>query len=147
MDKINKIDLIKLKEMNIYDNYQLKKIASKMILHLRYEIMDFCGCGSPEDISFMIKGVLTTIQNKEKNCNLEYTERCYIFEIEFNNVCGIIGSKNNLIQEFILNALNSYGLLEHGSSIWGSWLSDYGKQILCAFEIVGDCILDVSYLD
>ncbi|HBG5740421.1 TPA: hypothetical protein KQJ47_003934, partial [Clostridioides difficile] len=96
---------------------------------------------------FMIKGVLTAIQNKEKNCNLEYAERCYIFEIEFNNVCGIIGSKNNLIQEFILNAFNSYGLLEHGSSIWGSWLSDYGKQILCAFEIVGDGILDVSYLD
>lgn len=108
--------------------------------------MDFCSCGRQDDISFMIRDVLQVINNKTENYDkMNYEMVWEQFDKELIDVLGF--HSDNIAFEFILHVLNSVGVLEHGSSVYGSWLTDYGKEILCAFEIVGDEILDVDYWD
>lgn len=139
----NKVDNIsELKELGIYSEEELKEIASKMILNLRYEVMDFCGCGRPDEVSFMVRDILKAIDNKFNNFNKMSDKEVFdMFDKELKDILGF--DSKNIVFEFILHVLNSADLLEHGSGVGGSWLTNYGEEILCAFDIVGDEILDI----
>lgn len=146
MSKIYEIKITELKSQGTYDEYELQEIASKMILNLQLWKMDFCGCGRQDDISFMIRDILRIINNKTENYDkMDIHEAYKQFDKELIDILGF--DSDNIAFEFILHTLNSVDVLEHGSSVFGSWLTDYGKEILCAFEIVGDIILDVDYWD
>lgn len=146
MKKISEIKITELKQQGIYDEYELKVIASRMILNLQLGIMDFCGCGNPDGVSFMIRDVLRAIDNKVKNYDkMDIHEAYKQFDKELIEKLGF--NSDNIAFEFILHTLNSAEVLEHGSSVGGSWLTNYGEEILCAFEIVGNEILDVDYWD
>ena len=137
------VDIIELKESGAYNEHELKEIASKMIRNLQFDIMDFCSCGRPDGISFMIRDVLRVIENKRLNYEIMSFEEYYdVFNKELVEIIGF--DSNHIAFEFILHVLNAAGLLEHGSGVGGSWLTEYGRDILCAFEIVKDEILDVE---
>ncbi|MGL5711817.1 MAG: hypothetical protein ACRCX2_02255 [Paraclostridium sp.] len=132
-----------LKELNIYSEQELIEISSKIIHKLQFDTMDFCSCGRSDEISFMIRDVLRAIENKRLNWDTMKFEDYYeIFNKELIETIGF--DSNHIVFEFILHVLNSAGLLEHGSGVGGSWLTGYGEDVLCAFEIVKDGILDVE---
>lgn len=106
-----------------YEEYLIDELMS----FFSYEIMDMCGCGCPEDTYELIRRVL----------NVRYD--WYIDKIEYEEIKKRYKEDLHLDTEdtlhygalqFVLYILDSSGILEHGSSIGGCWLTDLGKMYL-----------------
>lgn len=72
----------------------------------------FCGCGCPEDAYALVRAVL---------------ELCPLFDHRAE-VAALLGDSG--IHYFVLYAIDRTGLIEHGSSVGGSWLTAKGKHYL-----------------
>lgn len=106
-----------------YEEYLIDELMS----FFSYEIMDMCGCGCPEDTYELIRRVL----------NVRYD--WYIDKIEYEEIKKRYKEDLHLDTEdtlhygalqFVLYILDSSGILNHGSSIGGCWLTDLGKMYL-----------------
>lgn len=80
-----------------------------------YEILSFCGCGSPNSVCDLL---------------LDFLE-CFTGDydlIDRNLVNKLLSENSNHIwHDFMLYFLDSKGITEHGTSIYGSWLTEEGK--------------------
>ena len=76
------------------------------------EVMGFCGCYS-DDLFSDIMAVLWEFEKKP--C-------LYLVAINLEGP--------DKYKELILHVMTDKGLLEHGSSIRGSWLTEKGKQVI-----------------
>ena len=139
-----KIKISELRKSKKYTNWELQLVANGMIYDLIYKKLNLCGCGSPVEIAFMIKDILKAINNKTNNNNLDFDIQWKQYDMELFNTIGI--SSSNIVYEFVLKVLDSVDVLEHGGSIGGAWLSDYGKELLCAYELINEDFLD-EYVD
>jgi hypothetical protein len=83
---------------------------------------NYCGCGMPNETLRYIFSVLSII---EERSSAGLVRRTQLFR-ELDDHMGA-GSGGN---QFILYALDAAGLLEHGGSIGGAWLSDVGRELL-----------------
>lgn len=93
-----------------------------------YDGLRFCGCGSPEDASLFMYKVLSA-QSKE-----DYEEK----KIAYNEILNISLEDNcvvNGIFQFALYILNERGFLEHGTSVYSSWLTEKGECYLKLLEL------------
>lgn len=81
-------------------------------------VFNFCGCGCLQLSARFIKEVLNCFEEEEglssPYLNLDKLE-------EYTN--------NKGITDFILHFLDSYGITEHGSSVYGSWLTIEGEKL------------------
>lgn len=75
-------------------------------------LLGFCGCSADEPINDCIKAI------KEYS---KHDGTCWYEDL------GIKGEKKYL--ELLLAVLDNAGLIEHGFTIRGSWLTDKGKKI------------------
>lgn len=73
------------------------------------EILGGCGCGSGDEIEKIVFNVLE------------------LFATEFNERAWSV--YDDLKYEIIAHWMEHKGLLEHGSSVGASWLSEEGKRI------------------
>lgn len=92
-----------------------------------YEIVDMCGCGIPDYTHEVIRRTLK-IRNDWQNNRIKYEEVQERYKNELN-----LDPKDELQYgslQFILYKLDSCGILEHGSSIGGCWLTELGKMYL-----------------
>jgi len=102
-----------------------RDVVEDVLKQFYYEELNFCGCGNPEDIMQLIKDLLNQISHKWDN-EKTYEER----QEEIIKIFNFNGKVNHAVYDFILNYLDIVGLLEHGGSIGGSWLTERGKVIL-----------------
>lgn len=84
------------------------------------EAFDFCGCGCgclSMSIKF-IRDILNCYKDEEglSSPHLNFDKA--------KEVCG-----NDNITDFILHWLDTVELTEHGSSVYGSWLTEKGKAL------------------
>lgn len=92
-----------------------------------YELLDMCGCGRPECSYELIRKILT-IRSEWQNNKLSYEEVKERYKSDLNldtdndNHCGTL--------QFILYILDANGLVEHGTSIRGCWLTELGEMYL-----------------
>ena len=93
--------------------------GSKMDM-LWYEDFNFCGCGSRENTQTWMQAVLTTMKSDPWSGH-EARE-------------SALQSDPEAMKLFVLYVLDAMGLTEHGGSVYGSWLTDYGKTVLDALE-------------
>lgn len=104
-----------------------KKYAINLIYDFWYDDLNFCGCGTPWDTLDIIKQLLNMIYRRFDN------ENKYDYVNFKSEVCNIFECKSRYmsmqIYEIIANVLDVAGLLEHGSCITGSWLTDYGEEV------------------
>lgn len=81
-------------------------------------VFNFCGCGCLQLSARFIKDVLNCFEEEEglssPYLNLDKLE-------EYTN--------NKCITDFILHFLDSYGITDHGSSVYGSWLTIEGQKL------------------
>lgn len=81
------------------------------------EYFKFCGCGSIPMVIDYINDVLNCFDDRSNfGCN-PY--------LNLNKIKEICHEDDNII-EFILHYLDAVELTEHGSSVYGSWLTEKG---------------------
>jgi len=83
-----------------------------------YEQIGLCGCGCPEDVH---KFLLDCMSSKNED---------YPNIIDHEKVIELIKSRPEVVAEFVLHFLDDRELTEHGSSVYGSWLTERGEQVL-----------------
>lgn len=81
-------------------------------------ILGACGCGSREYISALAVEVLT------------------YFATDFDKRTGRIYDDANPSKEILAHWMDSKDLIEHGTSINGSWLNETGKQVYAALRLL-----------
>ena len=95
-----------------------------------YEIIDMCGCGSPEDTLEMIRRLLHIRNNWHDGDNSkkswEQKNEQYNIQLHINYE----DEMNYGLLQFVMYMLDKCGILEHGSSIGGCWLTELGKMYL-----------------
>ena len=79
-----------------------------------YYSLGLCGCGSPDEVHQMLIDVLKCIDTGKR----------------LDAVVELIKQKPDIVAEFIGHFLEDKGMTEHGSSVYGSWLSERGKQFI-----------------
>lgn len=84
--------------------------------------MPSCGCGDPEAADRLVIGLLTVFADGQPD--------------RAQRVQELIGGTDGA-QQIVLASLDHAGLIDHGSSVWASWLTDRGKWVLWAVEQVG----------
>ena len=71
------------------------------------ELFNICGCGIPDDVTKLYHEALREINSG----STRFTD-------------------NKLLQAVVLYNLSDWGMTEHGSSIYNSWLNEKGKTAL-----------------
>lgn len=93
-----------------------------------YEILHLCGCGCPEDTYEIIRKILT-IRFEWQSRKISYEEVIK----RYKNDLGLDTKKNSNhygALQFVMYILDHNGILEHGSSIGGCWLTSLGEMYL-----------------
>lgn len=91
-----------------------------------YDQTGLCGCGCPEDVHKFLIDCMSAIRDDSDSI------------IDYKKVMEIITADPETVAEFVLHFLDSRELTEHGSSVYGSWLTDRGKQFLEIGPMVED---------
>ncbi|MCX5239807.1 hypothetical protein OG824_31860 [Streptomyces prunicolor] len=84
--------------------------------------MPSCGCGDPGAADRLVIGLLTVFAGRGDGRSRRVGE--------------LIGGTDGA-QQIVLASLDHAGLIDHGTSVWGSWLTERGKWVLWAVEQVG----------
>lgn len=84
------------------------------------EAFNFCGCGCLSMSINFIKDILNCYEEDEE-------EGWYSPHLKLDEAKGVCGNDN--ITDFILHWLDSVGLTDHSSSVYGSWLTEKGKAL------------------
>jgi hypothetical protein len=85
---------------------------------LFYGTLSICGCGNPEDAYALVRDVLALTPFHDNG--------------GWRKARDLIGS--NGAYHLVLSQLDEAKLLEHGSSIGGSWLTGKGKHYLALMQ-------------
>ena len=96
------------------DNPDVKGMLEYCFAAFYYEILSFCGCGSPNSICDLLLDFLECFTGDHDRID--------------RNLVGKLLSENSnhILYDFMLYFLDSKGFTEHGTSIYGSWLTEEG---------------------
>lgn len=89
--------------------------------------ISLCSCGRPEDVQDLLVNALRCIECFGNDLDAK-NERQHLFSME--RIENLILQNPNIAAEFVMQFLDDRGLLEHGGSVGGSWLSERGKQVV-----------------
>lgn len=77
-----------------------------------------CGCGRPDEVhAFLIECIKQFDGDKWPKPGVD-------------SIAKFVSERPDVAAEFIAHYLTSEALLEHGGSVYGSWLTDRGKQFI-----------------
>jgi len=83
-----------------------------------YDQIQLCGCGNPKDVhKFLLDCMAATLDDHDTL-------------IDYKKIISLVKGNLGIVAELILHFLYSRELTEHGSSVFGSWLTERGKQVL-----------------
>ena len=138
------------------EQWEYEEQRIEFIKDFYYKKLNCCGCGSPWNILYTIRLVLNTLNKRQNNWNKEdynknhsYYYNLYEKEIQLSlnlkdeNEDLDDFSINEGVKEIVLNLLNNCEVLEHGSGIGGSWLTEYGKELLKYLNELTDDELEI----
>jgi hypothetical protein len=93
-----------------------------------YELLGICGCGNPESVVLKIKILLNIFHEFHKNG--DFDEKWNQMKEDLRKEFGADDVYENDLLLFMVYILNDRKILEHGSSVGGSWLSNLGEMFL-----------------
>lgn len=97
-----------------------------------------CGCGAPDDTCEFIYKVLCGFADGSPYDTLKK-----ILPGVYSGSDSLEKGADNYAEWFLLYRLDQIGLLEHGGSIRGSWLTDKGKELVAAMKLCGDDLIPI----
>lgn len=104
-------------------------LTEELVRFFAYDILNLCGCGNPEDTWDVIRRVLRIRLEARDIAYAEMIQR-YKDELHLDDDDDL---QHGSLQ-FILYILDHFGLVEHGSSIGGCWLTDLGRMCLFVMD-------------
>jgi hypothetical protein len=110
-----------------YEDFQYDNIVDAF-----YQgFLEFCNCGYPKDEQKLILRVLSRIffRSYQNELDLTSEERVKLWSRNTDKLSLVFG-KNPLFKHHYLQWLDSQGFLEHGGTVFGSWLSCGGISVL-----------------
>ena len=122
-ERIELVDIFFDKDSDSYEcltqNYSTEMTDDEEFLRSFFiEAFDFCGCGCLSMSIKFVRDILNSYKDEEgwsaPHLNFDKAKE----------VCG-----NDNITDFVLHWLDTVELTEHGSSVYGSWLTDKGKAL------------------
>lgn len=99
----------------------------------RFEELElgFCGCGDPEGALRLLCDTLQAFADRSaRKLSWEAGTR------KLTKILGLDHPQYEMLGLSYLYFIDSVGLLEHGTSIYGSWLSECGEEVLEALKAV-----------
>lgn len=143
---------------NLKDDVQngryLQAVDDEVSIEMLYapgtEICGVCGCGRSEDVQNLYRKALRAIKDRSDKIRgktlEENLKECHDHFI--NGMLHILDGKskdivnptklkfcsNAMLEEVVLHALSNLKLTEHGSTIYGSWLTEKGEAALMALD-------------
>ena len=87
-------------------------------------LLGFCGCGSPESALMYLRDTLLDIQHRSE---VEWKQEPPIYSGKLSARMAALPDGLQYIYWYWLDHLQ---LIEHGTSVGGSWLTDRGKHLL-----------------
>lgn len=94
-----------------------------------YDRLHFCGCGLPEEALRLVTDLLTLAPWHDAG----------------NAVGERIGGEDGT-RHLVMYLIDGAGLIEHGGSITGSWLTDDGVRFLNAMQTLDtEVVMDAGY--
>lgn len=102
------------------DNYMETEDDEEFLTSFFVETFGFCGCGCLSMTIKFVRDVLNCYEDDEE----EGWYAPHLILDKAKEVCG-----NDNITDFILHWLDFCVLTDHGSSIYGSWLTNKGKAL------------------
>lgn len=115
------------------EQWESEQKRSEFINDFYYEKLDFCGCGRPCDILYVIRNFLNAVKRKTDRWELPDYEKKHheYYELSEKEIKESLNvKKDDGVIDVFYNVLNNCDVLEHGSSISGSWLTEYGLELL-----------------
>lgn len=92
---------------------------------LQTGVLGFCGCGDASDNLLHIMTVLSLLESRSEGERSEYMEW-------YAKLKAYFGTETHA--QFFYYWLDERGFTEHGGSVFGSWLTPKGKDLLRALE-------------
>ena len=111
-----------------YPNWHECILIEDVITFFHCEVLDFCGCGCPEDTQMSIYTLLKIKDNDALSYDDKRNEFKERLGLSLDEITG------HGIWQFMLYYLDKVGIVEHGSSIGGCYLTEFGKVYLSILE-------------
>ena len=92
-----------------------------------------CGCGQPEDVLALVRDALELLRDEIT------VDRMKRLEV-------LCADRKDELFYLLLYTFDHAGLIEHGTSVYGSWLSEHGRRLLGGLRAHG-CDSDAWRLD
>jgi hypothetical protein len=99
---------------------------------LKTDSLGMCGCGFGVSIVKRFGDILKTIHERKELMPFRWDEGVYnspeykAKDAELRALCG----GDEVLEEIMLQVLDKQGMLEHGTSISGSWLTEKGHAFM-----------------
>lgn len=91
-----------------------------------YEDLKWCGCGDPQGDLIFLRDILKLYRDRAANGCDKWAEVTELIKVFLPWDCRLADA--------YLKVLTSHDLLEHGSGVHGSWLTEKGQEILTLLE-------------
>lgn len=115
------------------DDYSLLESLDDYFIH---DLIGICGCGKPDWMRFLIRDVLKLYEWEHDTDNI--VRRSEEFREErkrkYEKVFGVKNIYDSPMALFVVYILNDKELLEHGTGIGGSWITELGRMCLTVLE-------------
>ena len=115
--------------VNYVDRYDKELLIEMLVEFFSYDILNLCGCGIPENTWEVIHHILS-IRLLAREMDYSEIKKMYKDELHLDADDDL---QHGSLQ-FILYILDDCGLVEHGSSVGGCWLTELGKMYLTVLD-------------
>lgn len=117
-----------------YPEFGLEDMANQIYKTIRYEVLDWCGCGAPEDADKQVIKYLTLISEPWKDKHTPFKEQYEQYKAMCKEYFGCEDIYDNPLLLCLAYTMDAARLTEHGTSIGGAWLEERGKIYLYALK-------------
>lgn len=105
-----------------FDNYN-----EELYNHFRYEILNWCGCGQPEEADKQVLKYLNLIDIPWREKDKDFDEKYANYKKLCTEYFGCSDIYENPLLLCLAYTLDAVGFTEHGSGIGGAWIMPKGK--------------------
>lgn len=110
-----------------YSSLSYDDIYEELYKTFRYEVLNWCGCGSPEEADKEVIKYLNLIDIPWKNESLPFNEKYSNSKKLCQEYFGCETIYDNPLLLCLAYTMDAAGFSEHGSGIGGAWITGRGK--------------------